>query len=99
MFSSSASGEKSGLPLQLPSATNVGLEVSEFRETLPLPVILLRLGVHGAKTGIGTIELADDGDDRGGGEDVRRMSAGAAMMGAAAVLVLTLTPLLTGDNS
>ena len=92
VFSSSASGEKSGLPLQLSSATKVGLEVSESRETLP--PILLRVGVHGAKTGIGTVELTGDGDDPGGGEDVRKMSATAAMTGAA-----VLAPFLVGEVS
>lgn len=61
---------------------------------LPLPPVLLRVGVHGGKTGIGTDDLAGDRDDRGGGEDVRRMSAAAAMMGAA-----VLTPFLAGDTS
>ena len=89
VFSSSASGEKSGLPLSLPPATNVGLEVSEGREMLQLRVILLRVGVHGAKTGIGIAVVAC-----GEGEDVRRMSATAAMMGAVA-----LSQFLAGDAS
>jgi hypothetical protein len=61
---------------------------------LPLPPVLLRVGVHGTKTGIGTDDLAGDRDDRGEGEDVHRMSAAAAIMGAA-----VLTPFLAGDTS
>ena len=59
-----------------------------------MPPVLLRVGVHGGKTGIRTDDLAGDKDDRGGGEDVRKMSAAAAMMGAA-----VLTPFLAGDTS
>jgi hypothetical protein len=92
MSSSPASGENSGLP----RAENiVGLNDvagSPRRSKAPLG---LRVGVHGTMTGMGT--AVGDEDKAGGGDDVQRMSAAMAMMGAA-VLKPTLMLLVPNDT-
>jgi len=86
--SSSASGEKSGLLL---AANFVALDEVTGSASRSEAAVSLRVGVHGTSTGAETAALGDkDETTGGGGDEVRKMSVAAAVMGAAA-LTLTLT--------
>jgi hypothetical protein len=91
--SSSASGEKRGLPLAA-----IFVELDEVIGSACRGEVAegLRLGVRGTTTGTEAAVPGDEGTTHdGGGEDVRKISVAAAMMGAAA---LTFTPTLLSPN-
>ena len=96
MFSSSStSGEKRGLLL---AENFVRLDEVPGSACRREAAVSLRLGVHGIATGMETAVPGDeDATSDGGGEDVRKMSVAAAVMGAV-VLILVPTLLLPNDT-
>jgi hypothetical protein len=93
--SSSASGENSGLPLAENIAGLNDVAGSLRRNEAPAD---LHVGVHGTMTSAGTAMVGNEVETcRGGGDEDRKMSAAAAMMGAA-VLVPKFALLLPNDT-